>query len=63
MRQRVESRFIIRAETAMLRAVDIQHTQQFSVFEKRRDNFRARCGIANNVTVELVDVVDAYGFP
>lgn len=50
---------IFSSEAAVSRTVDIQHADNLVVHAQGEDNFRITGGIAGNVAVKGVDVLDA----
>ncbi len=57
--QRAQPLLIFSSEAVVHRTVDIQHADNLVVHPQREDNFRITGGIAGNVAVKGVDILDA----
>ena len=61
--QRVEAVSIVGIEAGQIRTVEVENSEKLFPIEQWDDDFRARCGIASDVSGECVDVRDDDGFP
>ena len=57
--QRAQPLLIFSGEAPVSRTIDIQHADNLAIHAQREDNFRITGGIAGNVAVKGVDVLDA----
>jgi hypothetical protein len=60
--QRVEAVSIVGIEAGQLRTVEVENSEKLFPIEQWDDDFRARCGIASDVSGERMDVGDDDSF-
>ena len=54
--QRFQPLLVLLAKASFLRAVNVEHAENAAIYDKRNDDFRSRCSVANNVSVEFLHI-------